>query len=114
MQRLDTLFANGNYQIAGDAELYFHNCLYVFFKLMGLYVDVERNTTDGRMDMLMQTADYIYIIEIKLNQSADIALQQIEDKQYAKPFAMDARKLFKIGINFSTETRRIDDWKIVD
>lgn len=113
MQRLDTLFANGNYKIVGDTELYFHNSLYVFFKLMGLYVDVERHTTDGRMDMLVQTTDYIYIIEIKLNQSADIALQQIEDKQYAKPFAMDARKLYKIGINFSTDTRRIDDWKIV-
>lgn len=61
---------------------------------------------------LMQTSDYIYILELKIDQSADVALKQIEDKQYAAPFAADPRKLFKIGINFSTEKHRIDDWKV--
>ena len=79
---------------------------------MGFYVDVERHTTDERMDILMQTSDFIYILELKIDQSADIALKQIEEKGYAQPFAADARKLFKIGVNFSTEKRRIDDWKI--
>ena len=57
---------------------------------------------------------YIYILEVKINQSADVALQQIEDKGYAQPFENDSRQLFKIGINFSTETKLIDDWKISD
>jgi hypothetical protein len=52
--------------------------VYVFFTLMGFYVDVERHTTDGRMDILMQTSDYIYILELKIDQSADVALQQSE------------------------------------
>ena len=112
MHRLDAFFANGDYALMGNKELYFHNAIYVFFSLMGLYVDVERHTTDGRMDILMQTSDYIYILELKIDQSADTALRQIDEKGYANPFASDKRKLFKIGINFSTEKRRIDDWKV--
>ena len=113
MRQLETLFSKGDYQIMGDRELYFQNAMYVIFMLLGLYVDVERHTTDGRMDILLQTKDYVYIFELKINQSADAALQQIEEKQYAAPFVDDPRKLFKIGLNFSTETKRIDDWKIV-
>ena len=113
MRRLSSMFADGNYQIVGDEEIYFHNTLYVFFKLMGFYVDVERHTSDGRMDILIQTPDYIYILELKVNQSADAALRQIEEKGYAAPFAADKRPLFKIGINFNSESRKIDDWKIV-
>ena len=113
MHRLEAFFAKGDYALMGDRELYFQNAMYVFFMLLGLYVEVERHTTDGRMDMLVQTKDYIYIFELKIDQSADIALQQIDDKGYALPFASDPRKLFKIGVDFSTEKRCIDDWKIV-
>ena len=112
--RLDTLFARGDYQIAGDAELYFQNVLYVIFTMMGFYTEVERHTTDGRMDMVIQTSDYIYILEFKLDRSADEALRQIEERQYAKPFEHDSRRLYKIGINFSTTTRRMEGWKIAE
>ena len=112
MQRLAAFFAKGDYALMGDKELYFHNAMYVFFSLLGLYVDVERHTVDGRMDILVQTADYIYIFELKIDQTAEVALQQIEEKGYAKPFASDPRQLFKIGVNFSTEKRCIDDWKV--
>ena len=114
MQRLEALFAGGNYQIVGDTELYFQNALYVIFQMMGLYTDVEHHTTDGRIDMLVKTANYIYIIECKIDKSAEEALQQIEDKQYAKPFEHDGRTIFKIGINFSSKTRRMDGWKMAE
>ena len=112
MRRLEQFFAGGYYLVSGKAELYFQNVLFVLFKLLGFYVDVERHTTDGRMDILMQTRDYIYILELKIDQSADVALQQIEDKHYAVPFAADPRKLYKIGVSFSSETRRLSSWKI--
>ena len=111
MQRLESLFAQGDYQVMGDAELYFQNVCWVIFRMIGFYTEVERHTSDGRMDMVIQTQDYIYIFEFKLDKSADEALRQIEDKQYAKPFEHDGRKIYKIGINFSTKTRRIDGWK---
>jgi Holliday junction resolvase-like predicted endonuclease len=82
--------------------------------LLGFYVDVERHTTDGRMDVVVQTKDYIYIIECKLDKSADDALEQIEQKQYAKPFEHEGRHIYKIGVNFSTSTKRIDGWKIAE
>ena len=64
------------------------------------------------MDMLVQTADYIYIFELKTDQNADTALRQIDEKGYVRPFATDSRKLYKIGVNFSMEKRCIEDWKV--
>lgn len=112
MPRLEAMFAEQDYQLVGDTELYFHNVTSLVFKLLGFYTDVERHTTDGRMDMLVQTKDYVYIFEFKIDKSADEALAQIEEKQYAKPFETDPRQLYKIGVNFSTKTRRIEGWKI--
>ncbi len=110
MKRLESFFAGGNYQVAGKAELYFQNCLFLIFKMMGYHTHTELPTSDGRTDILVETDDYIYIIEVKLDKSAEEAMQQIEDKQYAAPYAMDPRKLYKIGINFSTTTRKVDGW----
>ena len=112
MKRLESLFADGDYQVAGKAELYFQNVVWIIFKMIGFYTEVERHTSDGRMDMFIKTSDYIYILEFKLDKSAGEALQQIEDKQYAKPFEHDPRTLYEIGINFSTSTKRIDGWKV--
>ena len=112
MQRLESLFADGDYQIAGNAELYFQNAVWVVFKMIGLYTEVEHHTSDGRIDMIVKTSDYVYIMEFKLDKSADEALRQIEDKNYAKSFEHTRRTIYKIGINFSTKTRRIDEWKI--
>ena len=111
-RRLHAFFATGDYQVMGNLEIYFQNTLYVFFRLMGFYVDVERHTTNGRMDILIQTPQYIYIMELKMNQTAATALEQIEQKGYAASFAGDPRRLFKIGMNFSTESRTFDDFAI--
>lgn len=113
MERLRTLFADTYYKIVGNAELYFQNVLYLIFKIMGFYIQVERPTANGRMEAIIQTDDYVYIIECKLDKTADEALRQIEDNAYARPFAMDRRKLFKIGVNFSTKTRGIESYKIL-
>ena len=113
VRRLTAMFADGDYRVVGNREIYFQNTLYVFFKLLGFYVETERHTSDGRMDVLMQTSDYIYIIELKVDQTADAAMQQIEKRHYADPFAADPRRLFKIGLNFNSQTRKIDDWQVV-
>jgi hypothetical protein len=112
MSLLESLFAGQDYQLAGDAELYFHNAVALIFKMVGFYTDTERHTSNGRMDMVVQTADYIYIFEFKLDKSANEALEQIEEKQYALPFAQDPRKLYKIGVNFSSTTRQVESWKV--
>jgi hypothetical protein len=63
------------------------------------------------MDMLIKTTDYIYILEFKLDRSAEEALRQIDDRHYAKPFLHDGRKIIQIGINFSTKTKCIEGWE---
>ena len=113
MQILEALFANTTYQIQGDSEKNFQYAMYIIIELLGEYVEAERHTSNGRIDLLIQTKDYIYIVELKIDNTADAALQQIEDKGYAKPFVNDPRKLFKIGVSFSTEERRIEEWKVV-
>lgn len=114
MRTLEALFANTTYQIQGDSEKNFHYAMYIIMELLGEYVQAERSTSNGRIDLLLQTKEYIYIVELKIDNTADAALQQIEDKGYAKPFAADPRKLFKIGVSFSTNTRRIEEWKVVE
>ncbi len=113
MRTLEALFANTTYQIQGDSEKNFQYAMYIIMELLGEYVQAERSTSNGRIDLLLQTKDYIYIVELKIDSTADAALQQIEDKGYAKPFINDPRKLFKIGVSFSTENRRIEDWKVI-
>ena len=112
LERLQTLFADGDYRITGKMEKYFQNSMYLIFKMMGFYVDVERATSRGRIDIVMKTKDYIYVMELKLDGTADDALRQIEDKGYAEPFRNDQRQLYVIGVNFSSETRGIEEWKI--
>jgi len=91
-------------------ELHYQNVLFIVFKLVGFYVKAEYHTSEGRIDLLLQTDKYIYVMEFKLEGTAEEALQQIEDKQYALPFAQDSRKLFKIGVNFSNQSRNIEKW----
>ena len=113
MQILSSLFANTSYQIQGETEKDFQYAMYIISALLGEYVQVERTTSNGRIDLIIQTKEFIYIFELKVNADADVALRQIAEKGYARPFEGDSRKLFKIGVNFSTATRRIEDWKIV-
>lgn len=112
MQRMATMLPDTDYRIVGDAELYFQNAFYLISKMLGFYTEVERTTSDGRIDMIIKTRDYIYIMEFKLDGTPQEALRQIEDKGYAKPFGMDGRKICRIGVNFSLKKRCIDGWEI--
>ncbi len=109
-RRLQSFFADTTYEVIRDQELHYENVLFIVFKLVGFYVNVEYKTSDGRIDLVLQTDKFTYIMEFKLNGTAEEALQQINDKHYALPFEMDGRKLFKIGVNFSAETRNIEKW----
>lgn len=110
LHRLQSFFADSTYEQIPDMEIYYGNVLFIVFKLVGMYVKSEYHTSNGRADLVMQTDKYIYVMEFKLDQSAEAALQQINEKQYALPFAADKRKLFKIGVNFSSTLRNIDHW----
>ena len=110
MDRLTSFFAGNSYMIQGDLELYFQNVMSIMLKMMGLYVKTEYQTSNGRIDIVFDTDKYVYIIELKRDESAEVALKQIEEKGYDKPFLASGKQIIKLGINFSSETKTIDGW----
>ena len=112
LQRLQSFFADFQYDAQTTPETHFRNVLYILCKLMGLQVDAEYQTSDGRIDLLLRTDKFVYVIECKIDSTARIALDQIKSKEYALPWSLDNREKILVGINFSTKTRRPDDWLI--
>ena len=94
-------------------EGHYQQMLYIIFSLFGMYVDVEVRTPRGRVDIVMRTAHTLYIIELKLNQSADAAMRQIDLKDYPRRFALCGLPMVKVGISFDSERKTIADWKIM-
>ena len=93
-------------------EGHYQQLFYVIFSLFGRYVDVEVRTPTGRVDMVMRTSNAIYVFELKLDRSADSAVEQINAKEYASRFALANVPVVKVGISFDSERRTIGDWKI--
>ena len=91
---------------------HYQQMLYVIFSLLGIYTDVEVHTLKGRVDMVLRTRTTLYLVELKLNQNAEIAMKQIDLQQYADRFALCGLPVVKVAINFSAETRTIADWVI--
>jgi hypothetical protein len=107
-------FMRGDKDILADeekTEAYYHRIFYFFFRLLYNEVYAEIRSAKGAADITIRTPKYMYIVEIKINSSADAALRQIEEKGYAVPYLNGSRQVRKLGINFSTETRTITDWK---
>lgn len=109
-RRLQSFFADTPYELVRDLELHYQNVLFIVFKLIGFYVKAEYHTSEGRIDLILQTDQFVYIMEFKLDGTAEEAIKQINDKHYAQAFNTDKRKLYKIGINFSNKTRNIERW----
>ena len=96
-----------------ERERYFHYTFYLLLRIVSCYtVYTEKQQSEGRVDCIVETPNYIYIFEFKLDGTADEALAQIEEKGYARPYEADSRKLFKVGTVFSSETGTISDFKM--
>ena len=112
MKRLQSFFADTPYELVRDLELHYQNVMFILFKLLGFYTQAEYHTSEGRIDMVVKTHDYIYVMEFKLDGTAEEAMQQIESKDYPLPFECDGRKLVKLGVNFSNEKRNVERWVV--
>jgi len=114
INRLTSLFAAIPYP-EGKAPEYegeWSRQLFLILSLMGAYTSCEVHMAAGRADCVVKTPDYIYVFEFKLDKPIEDAMQQIDDKGYAIPYSADDRKLYKIGVVFSTEKRNVSDYKI--
>ena len=96
-----------------DYEGHYQSLLYTIFSLLGMYVDVEVRTPQGRVDMVMRTSSTLYVVELKLDKSAETAMNQIDLKKYPERFLLCGLPIVKVGINFDKESKTLKDWKII-
>ena len=94
-------------------EGHYQQMLYIIFTLLTNYlVDVEVHTPRGRVDIVLLTKTDLYVVELKLNKSAQAAMQQINLKNYRQRFALCGLPITKVGINFDSTQGTIEDWVI--
>lgn len=110
---INTLMASIPYDLwKGATEFYYHTIVHLAFTLVGTYIQSEVHSAEGRCDAIAKTDTHIYVLEFKLDRSADEALQQIKDKNYLAPYATDKRIKVAIGINFSSESRKVESYLV--
>lgn len=111
------LFALLPYPTGADTEAIteqnFQNVIFMALTMMGKYARTEVHSAKGRADCILEADDYVYVFEFKRDVSAAEALKQIEEQGYAAPYSTDKRKLFKIGVNFSSAERNIIEWEVL-
>ncbi|MDM8538423.1 AAA family ATPase, partial [Desulfobacterales bacterium HSG17] len=113
IETMKAIFASIPYSIESKRdEAYFHTIFYLMVCASGVNANSEVLTCDGRIDLAMEFPDKTYVIEFKCNQSADAALKQIRDKNYALKYRQSEKKIILMGINFDTEKRNISEWKL--
>lgn len=96
---------------AKDFETHFQYTFYIIFRLLSCYTTlIEKQNSKGRADIIVESDNDVYIFEFKLDGTAEEALKQIEEKQYALPYLNDKRSVHKIGVNISSSTRTVDGW----
>ena len=103
-------FGNGSMDTFEKKEAYFKRLFYVVFSFMNVQIYTEVMNSEGRTDAIMYLGDTVYIIEAKLDASAEEALRQIKEKGYATRFAGTDKRIICLGLNFSSRTRTIDSW----
>jgi hypothetical protein len=109
---INTVFSTLPYDLwQRENEKFYHALIHLTFTLLGVYVQSEVHTSRGRCDILVQTKDYIYAFEFKLDKTAQAALDQIEAKGYLNPYRSQTDKqLVAVGVNFSTELKAVESW----
>ena len=94
-------------------ETHFQYTFYLMNRMLSCYTTlIEKQNSKGRSDIIIESDNDIYIFEFKLDGSAQEALQQIEDKQYALPYLTDKRPVHKIGVNISSQSRTVAEWVV--
>ena len=112
LESLKAFFSSTPYDLIKDTENHYQTIVFIICKLLGYYSEAEYKIVNGRIDMVVKTKNYIYVFEFKFDKSAKEALEQIDSKDYPLAFQQDERKLYKVGINFSSQTKNINEYII--
>ena len=112
LQRLQALIGQISPQRELNKEIHFQNILQIIFTMLGFRMQSEITFATGRADMIVQTPDYVYVMEFKINGSPEAAIRQIREKNYAVPFKSDPRTVYLIGAKFNSETNQLESYQI--
>lgn len=114
LHELQSFFAGIPYMNHTDKESQWQKDILIISRLVGLNAEVEKRTSDGRIDMILDTPDAIFILEFKLDKSPEEALKQINEKRYSLQFenGPNTKRIVKVAVNISSSTRNIDSWLI--
>jgi hypothetical protein len=107
-------FMEGDREVLANQEVseaYYHRLLFIIFSMLHNGARAQVRQALGMQDIVVSTPKYIYIIEVKLDASPEVALRQIEEKGYASPYLTDGREIVKLGVNFLSKTRTLGGWK---
>ena len=98
-----------------DMEERYRLIMSTIFNAIGCRVEVEKMIATGRIDMVVEVTNFIYVLELKLsnNGGVDAAEEQMKAKQYAEPFKADKRKVIALAIELDDMGRGLVDWKEV-
>ena len=114
IQQIDILFSTIPYQLfEAKRERFFHAVLHLTFQGMGLLTQSEVSTSNGRVDTVVHAENHIYVMEFKLDATAQEALDQIREKRYGSAYLGGKKQVMAVGIGFSSETRTVADWEAV-
>lgn len=111
---IKSLYASIPYMLNSKRdEAYFHTIFYLMMTAAGIDARNEVLNADGRIDMVMEFSEMIYIIEFKCNQSAKVALDQIREKKYYEGYLSTDKEIYLAGINFDTDAKNVVEWDVV-
>lgn len=114
LHEMQSFLAGIPYMNHTNKESQWQKDILIIGRLVGLDVEVEKRSSCGRIDMVLEGPKAIYILEFKYGDSPETALKQINDKDYALQFqhSLNLKPVVKVGVNISPETRNIDSWQI--
>jgi hypothetical protein len=111
MEALKVYLAGFPYDISRNSEAIYQAILYSIFNTLNFTIRAEVKTATGRLDLVVSTHTSVFVMELKYDKSPDVALEQIESKQYTLPYMQDKRNVYEVGINFSSKEKTVVDWK---
>jgi hypothetical protein len=113
IETINVLFAAiPNHIFIEKREAYYHSIIYIALKICGFYIESEINQSKGRLDARLRFENSVYIFEFKLDASVGEAMQQIDQRQYAKPYLHQGLDIYLVGINFSSRFKEVEGWQV--
>ena len=110
MESMKVFFAKVPYDVHLKDENNFRLLFFSVFMLLGISITAESRTNNGRIDAVAANEDYVFVFEFKLDKTAEIALEQIKDRDYYRRHVNSGKKIVLVGVNFDKDAGQIDRW----